>query len=112
MLLRSCCFHSLRKRIENAYSDSAVVRVECRETACVTLMLPSLKRCIRLLHAALQLPRARVVITADVLRPAQEALARIATHLPTPIHEDELPHIKETTEFISSRAKAEETGLE
>ena len=97
---------------ENAYSDTAVVRVSCGETACVTLMLPSLKRCLETLIAALRLPRARELIPRQILRPAQDALTRMVEPLPTPVHMFELAHMKETEKFILMPRKAEEKRTE
>jgi len=92
---------------ENAYSDTAVVRVNCGETVCVTLMLPSLRRCVEILNAALRLPRVRELVPPEILRPAQDALTRMVERLPTPVHKFELDYMKETEKFI---LKAEKVG--
>jgi len=93
---------------ENAYSDTAVVRVDCGETACVTLMLPSLRRCIEALNLALRLPRARELVPRDMIRPAQDVLTRMAERLPTPVRMFELAHAKDVEKVILKPEKVGE----
>ncbi|MGD8506024.1 MAG: hypothetical protein PVF15_05105 [Candidatus Bathyarchaeota archaeon] len=97
---------------ENAYSDTAVVRVRCGETACVTLMLPSLRRCGEMLNAALRFPRARELIPLEILRPVQDAVTRMVERLPTPVHMYELAHLEETRRFILKPRRAERKRTE
>lgn len=85
---------------ENAYSDSAIVRVNCGDKACVTLMLPSLRRCIDLVVAGLRLPRAEELVPAGLLRPVLDNLQAISARLPTPIHEYELAHVNEFRDYV------------
>ena len=84
---------------ENAYSDAAIVRVGCGETACVTLWLGTLSRCLRRVNAALRLPRTREML-GDLIGPAQVAINGILTRLPVPIREFELAHLEETEKFV------------
>lgn len=85
---------------ENAYSDSAIVRVNCGETACVTLMIPSLKRCVGLLAAGLRLARARELVPSPLLRRAQATLDELMKEIELPALEFEIAHIDETVEFL------------
>lgn len=85
---------------ENAYTDTAVVRLNCGETGCVTLMVPSIKRCAELLVAALRLPRARELVPPETLRPALEALTKMTERLPAPVHAFELAHMQDTAKII------------
>ena len=92
---------------ENAYSDSAIVRVNCGDIVCVTLMLPSLRRCIEALNIALRRPGVVELIPREMLRPLQDSLTRVTERLPVPVLGFELPHMKETEKFILRPEKAE-----
>jgi hypothetical protein len=92
---------------ENAYSDSAIVRVNCGDVACVTLLLPSLRRCIEALNVALRLPRTLELIPPELVRPLQDHLTRVTERLPTPIHGFELPHINETVKLLMRPEKVQ-----
>lgn len=90
---------------ENAYSDSAVVRVGCGDKACVTLMLPSLRRCVDLVVAGLRHPIARERVPAELINPAVTALNEVAQRLGTPVYEYELAHMEETMKRLTRREK-------
>ncbi len=85
---------------ENAYTDTSVVRVDCGETACVTLMAPSIRRCAQLLATALQLPRTREIVPPELLRPTLDSLTKMVERLPAPVHAFELAHLQDTIKLI------------
>jgi hypothetical protein len=95
------CYYLLgaSKECENAYTDAAIVRVGCGETACVTLWLGTLSRCLRRLNAALRLPRTRERL-GELVVPAQAAINSILSRLPIPVREFELAHLDETEKFV------------
>ena len=90
---------------ENSYSDSAVVRVDCGDKACVTLMLPSLRRCVDLVIEGLRLPIAREIVPEELLRPAVDTLTAISERIPTPTYEYELSYLQETREFLLKQSR-------
>jgi hypothetical protein len=96
------CYYLLGASIhcENAYTDAAVVQVGCGETACVTLWLGTLRRCLERLNAALRLPRTAELIPPQLLSQARDILPRITERLPRPIHEFELAYMEETEKVI------------
>lgn len=95
----------------NKYTDAAVVRVGCGETVCVTLMVPTIGRCIGLLRDALRLPANIELIGPDLIEPTQAALSRIEERLPRPIRPFELGkgHAEKVLKLITTPERAEST---
>jgi hypothetical protein len=93
----------------NGYTDAAVVRIGCGETVCVTLMVPSIARCIHMLNFALRQPIAREMIGDDLLEPAQNALSMIESRLPRPIRAFELEkvHLEKTAKLLIAPERVE-----
>jgi hypothetical protein len=88
----------------NGYTDAAVVRITCEETVCVTLMVPSIRRCIAMLNFALAQPMAREMIDPELIQPARNALTKIETDLgrPTRVFELHEQHLTETAKRFKS----------